>query len=1343
MNKRPLITFCLPMFHWEAGIEGYLRNLIELITKEKGIYSFELLVTHPISFPGLKTLTEQFTEIHPVLLEADTEADLLVNSIYQAQGEYVWVLDTALPLRAGAIGGVLNELLYRPHRCLTQDTFRQLKLMMLLSQKYINSAAYENFQEFFGHFSPEEHLEFLRRALRPLRTAGFFSSQIFYRDALPDQATIQKKGKFWHNSILFYLNKLQHLNLQIVIYPETVFVNGIENDAFIEYLLQPAFASAVNGFKTALESVTHALLPCEPVNHKNYQVFLRYLELESRARHLYDLILEIMEYFLHHASDFLKEHWAEFCYFLSCTESSSRYEKRLFSLQDRLFHPQPTSYGYRVHKQNPRPEKPKLSIILLDWSCRERFHTLDWLNQQTIPREDYELIWVELYHRVLPIALEKADVVITCEQEGIYHKHKGYNAGLLEARGDIITVCDSDAVFPPNFVQSVFDSFGLNHSPEPVPLVLMHHEGRTLHTYPDNLRNYEQIRSVTWEYLYPNAGACVSVRTRDALLYGGFDEHESLRGYICGPYDLAWRLVNAGIRQWWHDSVFIWHFAHPHSNQADNDQDWNEIVNTHIDYHATSSVVSFSKGRMQPLLENPEIFRRRMEMRKIGSNFERHYAIMDIQPEEDPLNQKMGDSSQCDHQQPLVSAIVTTYASERFMRGLLEDLEAQTLRDQLEIVIVDSNSPENEETIVREFQEKYQNIVYLKTNIRENSHVSLNRCIQMAKGKYITLACTDDRHLPYAFERMVAVLEARPDIALVYADIAITKNEQDVILNRPLAEAEICAYYIWPEFEPISFFKQCYAGPQPMWRRSLHDKYGYFDPEFWSAGDYEFWLRLVANGEKFLHIPDVLGLMLLSKNSNSNQNIQRSLEESERCRQRYWPQKWGKRPPPEAIYMYLPEQVAFKPPPVNITQDGPLVSIVFRHDQEEFGMTALKSITDQSYKHFEIVLVVYHEHLAWNINQADLNILFPEKQVYILNALGKTPREARNLALKACKGEYIAYLSSSDKWHTHHLHSLVQALQKGNSVVYSDAFRIQYKQQNFHLERLTREQNPPPAFSFENIWGPYFLPSVSFVHERSCLSALQLFPEDLEEENLKKWQEIQSMERLGLVNPSIKQQADWDLWFRMAEKFQIQHLDQITCEYYQPEQPISQSRPFDFLTRLHALDSQSYNLPHFPDLSVLILLENEQHEIDVILQALMEYLPENLEAEVILVDNASQDRSNEVLAELSGDIVSLRYLKKQNPKTAILQTQNLCRGKQMLLITQQSRFPFHTLPEILDSLQADELWLFEKAWTSSSLTLTQVLETQWPVAMYGERQYLQKNISGSLVTQVEALKKVS
>ena len=286
-----------------------------------------------------------------------------------------------------------------------------------------------------------------------------------------------------------------------------------------------------------------------------------------------------------------------------------------------------------VHK-NSAPHAPRLSFILLDWGCRERFNTLDWLLKQDIPKDQYELIWVELYDRVVDEVMEKADVVITCNQRGAYHKHIGYNIGLLQAQGELVCVCDSDAVFPPGFVRSVFHSFRIEREEMAVPLVLMHYEWRTSLLYPDGLSDTMSLKdSARWQWwpLIVNEGACMTVRRSDAIRFGGFDEHPSYIGYLCGPYDLGWRLVNAGWPEIWHDeSVALWHFAHPDpigtNGQKASLKQLMEKAYPHIHGHALTAVEAFSMGRFQPLLENPKIWALRMQDRRIGSELECRYC---------------------------------------------------------------------------------------------------------------------------------------------------------------------------------------------------------------------------------------------------------------------------------------------------------------------------------------------------------------------------------------------------------------------------------------------------------------------------------------------------------------------------------------------------------------------------------------------------------------------------------------------------------------------------------------------------------------------------------------------
>jgi hypothetical protein len=45
-----------------------------------------------------------------------------------------------------------------------------------------------------------------------------------------------------------------------------------------------------------------------------------------------------------------------------------------------------------------------------------------------------------------------------------------------------------------------------------------------------------------------------------------------------------------------------------------------------------------------------------------------------------------------------------------------------------------------------------------------------------------------------------------------------------------------------------------------MWRKTLHERHGYFDQKYRSAGDWEFWLRCAFAGEKFFKHPEILGV---------------------------------------------------------------------------------------------------------------------------------------------------------------------------------------------------------------------------------------------------------------------------------------------------------------------------------------------------------------------------------------------------------------------------------------------------------------------------------------------------
>ncbi len=263
---------------------------------------------------------------------------------------------------------------------------------------------------------------------------------------------------------------------------------------------------------------------------------------------------------------------------------------------------------------------------------------------------------------------------------------------------------------------------------------------------------------------------------------------------------------------------------------------------------------------------------------------------------------------------PRVSAIVSTFQSQRFIRGCLEDLFDQTLfhRGELEILVIDSASPQNEGAIVAEFTARAPDRVrYLRTPTRETVYGAWNRGVALARAPYLTNTNTDDRHHPHCLQRLADALDAHPAASGAYADSIVTRDE-----NVPFAQAQPFKTLAWPDFDRDCLFEFCYLGPHPLWRKSLHQRYGLFDAHLRSAGDYEFWLRLAAAGETFLHVTEPLSLYLENPQSISLSNIDLSWEESEAARDRHWNPAWGVPPKfrhAQPFYERLAQRIAALP----------------------------------------------------------------------------------------------------------------------------------------------------------------------------------------------------------------------------------------------------------------------------------------------------------------------------------------------------------------------------------------------------------------------------------------------
>jgi hypothetical protein len=282
-----------------------------------------------------------------------------------------------------------------------------------------------------------------------------------------------------------------------------------------------------------------------------------------------------------------------------------------------------------------RPAGVDVSLVLLDWSCRESAHLLDCLAEQTVDRERYEIIWIEYYQREWPALRERMDraaasgqappvdvwAVLGMDPGLCYHKHAMYNAGILLARGRVVCFADSDALARPTFIESIRNAFQAD------PNIVLHlDEVRNNHPsfYPFDRARFEDITGfgcINWVNGKPlglldkadplhtrNYGACMAARRDDLVAIGGSDMHLDYLGHIAGAYEMTWRLVNLGKREVWQDAEWLYHVWHP--GQAGD----RNYAGPHDGRHmSTRALMCLHSNRTLPFLECPALRKLRLD----------------------------------------------------------------------------------------------------------------------------------------------------------------------------------------------------------------------------------------------------------------------------------------------------------------------------------------------------------------------------------------------------------------------------------------------------------------------------------------------------------------------------------------------------------------------------------------------------------------------------------------------------------------------------------------------------------------------------------------------------------
>ncbi len=198
---------------------------------------------------------------------------------------------------------------------------------------------------------------------------------------------------------------------------------------------------------------------------------------------------------------------------------------------------------------------------------------------------------------------------------------------------------------------------------------------------------------------------------------------------------------------------------------------------------------------------------------------------------------------------PLVSIIVITYNSSRYVLETLESAKAQTYQN-IELIVSDDCSRDNTVEICRDWiKENKERFVRTEViSVDKNTGISpnCNRGLHAAKGEWVKLIAGDDILIEDSIFNFVKFISEKKECSIVFGRIYFLKNDKleaqkiNPFFNLPISEQKVKIYTGSGLPTPALFLK-----------KSLLLEVGGFNEKYKMIEDVPLWIAIACKNQYF------------------------------------------------------------------------------------------------------------------------------------------------------------------------------------------------------------------------------------------------------------------------------------------------------------------------------------------------------------------------------------------------------------------------------------------------------------------------------------------------------------
>lgn len=192
---------------------------------------------------------------------------------------------------------------------------------------------------------------------------------------------------------------------------------------------------------------------------------------------------------------------------------------------------------------------------------------------------------------------------------------------------------------------------------------------------------------------------------------------------------------------------------------------------------------------------------------------------------------------------PKVSVVMPCFNHGEFLPEAIVSVLA-TKRDDVEIIVIDDGS--TDDRTCKEINAIAAQGIKVIRKQNGGPASARNAGIAVARGEYIFPLDGDDHMRPDCLDKEIPILDANPEVGVVYSDGEFFGNRSG-------------RWNIGP-FDANRLLRMNYIACCALFRRCIWDQVGGYDEAraLWGLEDWDFWIGAFQHGWKFHYIPDVL-----------------------------------------------------------------------------------------------------------------------------------------------------------------------------------------------------------------------------------------------------------------------------------------------------------------------------------------------------------------------------------------------------------------------------------------------------------------------------------------------------